>query len=189
MIATERLLLRPPAPGDRAALHAMWADPRVMAELGPVKSAAESDATIARHQGYRTPHGLGFWVTALRETDRAIGFCGLKPGAEDTPAAGEVEIGWMIAAEHWGHGYAREAAEASLGWAWANTPAARVVAITSARNAKSRALMQRLGMVHLPECDFGHPLYPPGDPLRASVLYAIVRPAERSVHPAASKRG
>ena len=48
-IETERLILRAPEPGDRAPLHAMWADERVMADLGPVKSAADSEAALARH--------------------------------------------------------------------------------------------------------------------------------------------
>ena len=64
-IVTERLILRLPEPRDRAALHAMWADPEVMAELGPVKDAAASDAVLAKHDGYRH-EGLGFWTVERR---------------------------------------------------------------------------------------------------------------------------
>lgn len=175
MIETARLLLRRPEPRDTDALHAMWSDPAVMRDLGPIKSRADSEATIARHLGYGDSHGLGFWVVAKRSDGAVAGFCGLKPGAPDTPIAGELEIGWMLAQAFWGKGYAREAAEASLAWGWAHRDAARIVAITAATNAPSIALMQRLGMRWL--VDFEHPIQPVGDRLRQSVAYAIDRPA------------
>jgi RimJ/RimL family protein N-acetyltransferase len=175
VVETERLILRAPVAADRAALHAMWADPLVMATLGPVKSAAESDATIERHRGYGRV-GLGFWVVERRDTAETIGFCGLKPGAENTPIAGEVEIGWLIARDHWRQGFAREASAASLDWAWANTSAPRVVAITSARNLPSQALMTQLGLQRLHALGFVHPALS-GDPdLRETVVFAIDRP-------------
>jgi len=166
MIETPRLILRVPVAADRPAPRAMWADPRVMADLGPVKDAAASDATLDRHDGYRGA-GLGFWVVERREDGAVIGFCGLKPGAENTPIAGEIEIGWLLAAPFWGAGYAQEAAQASLDWGWTNTGAPRIIAITAARNMKSQKLMERLGMRRLAGGDFDHPLYAEGDPLRA----------------------
>ena len=175
MIETERLILRPPGATDRAGLHAMWADPEVMADLGPVKSAGESDAAIARHAGYGESHALGFWAVEHRDEKRLIGFCGLKPGAEDTPIAGEVEIGWMLARPWWGKGYAREAASASLDWAWANLDAPRVAAITAACNQRSQALMERLGMRRL-GAEFDHPAFDIRDSRRRSVVFAIDRP-------------
>ncbi|MEN2785491.1 GNAT family N-acetyltransferase [Sphingomonas qilianensis] len=175
MIETERLVLRLPTPSDRVALHAMWANPRVMADLGALKTPEESDATIARHDGYRH-EGLGFRVVEQRSDRAVIGFCGLKRGANDTPIEGEIEAGWMLATPYWRLGYAREAMLASLAWGWANTAAARIVAIAAARNVKSQGLMTRLGMTRLPEGDFEHPAFAEGDPLRASVTYAIARP-------------
>ncbi|WP_029623171.1 GNAT family N-acetyltransferase [Sphingomonas elodea] len=174
MIETARLVLRPPEPRDFDALHAMWSDPDVMRDLGPVKTTAHSRATIARHLGYGPSHGLGFHAVELRENGAVIGFCGLKPGAPDTPISGELEIGWMFARSHWGRGFAREAAAASLDWAWANRDAARVVAITAACNTASRTLMERLGMTRF--ADFDHPIHAKDSHLRASVAYAIGRP-------------
>lgn len=175
MIETERLILRAPEPRDHDALHRLWSDPLVMADLGPVKSRADTLATIARHDGYRA-RGLGFWTTERRDDGVVVGFCGLKPGADDTPVAGAIEIGWTILSAHWGLGYAREAARASLAHAWAHSDAPRVVAITAARNDKSRALMTRIGMTRLPDSDFEHPLFAADDPLRSCVVYAIARP-------------
>ncbi|WP_375273122.1 GNAT family N-acetyltransferase [Sphingomonas sp.] len=173
-IETPRLILRPPVAADRAALHAIWRDPLVMADLGPVKTAAESDATLARHAAY--PNGLGFNAVVRRDDSAVIGFCGLKPGAPDTPIAGEVEAGWVIARAYWRHGYALEAMLGVLDWCWAHTDAPRVVAITARRNAKSRGMMQRLGMSHRPELDFVHPQFGADDPLADVVTYALPRP-------------
>ena len=178
MIETERLILRPPTEADRAGLHAMWADPAVMVDLGPVKSPEESDATIALHAGYGPSHGLGFWIVEQRADHAAIGFCGLKPGADGTPIEGEVEIGWMLARRWWGMGYAYEAARASLDWGWANVAAPRIAAITAARNLRSQLLMERLGMVRQPADDFVHPRFAADNPLRHSVVYALGRPEE-----------
>ncbi len=175
MIETDRLILRLPEPRDRLALHAMWADPVMMADLGPVKTPEDSDATIARHDSYR-PQGLGFRVVEEKGGAPVIGFCGLKAGAADTPIEGEVEIGWMLSPPFWGKGYAFEAAAAILAWGWGHTPAPRIVAITAALNAKSRRLMEKLGMAHRAGADFDHPRFAPGDRLRRTVIYDIQRP-------------
>lgn len=174
MIQTERLVLRPIEARDLDPLMAMLTDPLVMRDLvrHPTREAAR--ASIDRHIAYRTSHGLGFWTAEL--DGFVAGLCGLKPGAPNTPIAGEVEIGWLLARPFWGRGLATEAARASLDWAWANTPAPRVVAITGAGHVKSQEVMVRLGMARLPNGDFEHPLHAAGDPLRASVTFAIDRP-------------
>lgn len=176
MIRTERLVLRPIEARDHDPLMAMLTDPIVMQDLvrHPTREAAK--ASVDRHIGYRASHGLGFWTV---EQDGAVaGLCGLKPGAPNTPIAGEVEIGWLLAMPFWGRGLATEAARASLDWAWANTAAPRVVAITAASHAKSQEVMARLGMTRLSEGNFEHALHAVGDPLRASVTFAINRPRQ-----------
>lgn len=175
MIETERMILRLPEPRDRAALHAMWADPEVMAELGPVKDADASDATFAKHDGYRH-EGLGFWTVERRSDGVVLGFCGLKRGDAHNPIAGEIEAGWIIDRPFWRQGYAKEAMIAALDWGWAHFDVPRIVAITSAVNLKSQRLMEGLGMERLADGDFDHALIPAGDPLRSMVTYAIYRP-------------
>lgn len=176
MIESERLVLRVPRPEDRAALHAMWADAEVMRDLGPVKSPEESDAALARHDGYRAA-GLGFLAVVHRAEGEVIGFCGLKPGAADTPIAGEVEAGWALRRQWWRQGLALEAMRAVVADAWIGTDAPRLVAITAAQNTASRALMERLGMIYVSGGDFWHPQFASDDPRGASVTYALARPA------------
>lgn len=176
MIETERLVLRLPVEADHPALFAMWADPEVMAELGPVKDDEASHAVLAKHDAYRH-EGLGFWTVARKADGAVIGFCGLKRGDAHNPIAGEIEAGWIVAREHWRQGYALETMIAALDWGWANLEIERIVAITAAINRKSQALMERLGMTRLADGDFEHALFPEGHSLKSTVTYAIGRPA------------
>lgn len=174
MIETARLLLRPPEPRDDAALVALLGDPQTMRDINSAASPDTARASIERHRQYRETRGLGFWVA---ECEGAIaGFCGLKPGAPGTPIEGEVEIGWIFAPAYWGRGFGGEAARASLAWGWANLDAPRIVAITALCNLRSQKLMQRLGMAAVPHGVFEHPAFAPGDPLRATITFAIARP-------------
>lgn len=175
MIETERLILRVPEPRDREALARMFADPEVMADLGPVKDAAATHLALAKHDADRW-EGLGFQVVERREDAAMLGFCGLKRGDPHNPIAGEFEAGWIVDRPYWRNGYAYEAMAAVLAWGWGNTAADRVVAITSSVNAASRRMMLRLGMARLADGDFEHTLLAPGDRLRSMVTYAIERP-------------
>lgn len=175
MIETERLILRAWRDSDREPFHAMGQDERVMATLGPLLWRDETDALIDRMQAILDTNGFTFWAVERRADSAFLGFCGLKPGAEDTPIEGEIEIGWRVAHEYWGQGYAREAAQASLDWGWANLDVPTVAAITTLENVRSWGLMERLGMLRAPQDDFDHPRAI--ERLRPHVTYRIARPA------------
>lgn len=176
MIESERLILRGWRDSDREPFAAMSRDPRVMATLGPLMRREESDAAIDRLMRVLAEHGSTFWAIERRSDGAFLGFCGIKPGPEGTPIAGEPEIGWRLAFDHWGQGYAREAAEATLGWAWAATEWAHVAAITTPGNPRSWGLMTRLGMIRAEADDFDHPAVPEGSPLKPHITYRIARP-------------
>lgn len=183
MIETARLILRGWREKDRVPFHAMGRDPRVMASLGPLLSRAESDAAIDRQLGLQESHGHCFWAIERRDDGAFLGFCGLKPGAAETPIEGEIEIGWRLAAAEWGRGYAREAAQASLDWGWAQLDMSTIAAITTPGNVRSWGLMERLGMVRAAQDDFDHPRA--AEALRAHITYRIAGPC---VNRAASMR-
>lgn len=176
VIETERLILRMVEPRDRAALWAQCGDPAVMRYLLPVADEAALDAMIARMHASQAEHGYAFWIVERRADGAVLGICGLKPGAPDTPIAGMLEIGWRFSQAYWGQGYAREAAQATLDWAWANLPVAQVVAITVPDNVASWGLMERLGMARVIDGDFDHPLVADDSPLKRHVQYRIDRP-------------
>lgn len=150
-----------------------------MAHLGPVWDEARCADMIARQQHWQRNLGHCFWALERRADGAFLGFCGIKPGRHATPIEGLPEIGWRLAREHWGQGYAREAAAACLAWAWGQTPWRAVFAITTQGNARSWGLMERLGMARRDDLAFDDPYYPEGDPLRPTITYVIHRPEER----------
>ena len=172
MIETARLILRPWRDEDRAPFWAMACDSRVMQYLLPL-TRAESDAGVDRMIAIEAEHGHVFWALERKIEGDFIGFCGILP-----PRAPifEHEIGWRLAHHTWGQGYACEAAEASLQWAWANLEVPSIMAITNLANTRSWSLMERLGMTRFPDEDFEHPEVPQSDPLRPHILYRIHRP-------------
>lgn len=177
MIETERLTLRNWREQDRAPYLDFCRSPAVMACLGGPSTEAEVDAAIGRVRASQERNGFCFWAVERREDGTFLGFCGLKvadtPG---TPIEDEIEIGWRLGEPFWGQGYAREAALASLRWAWSNLSAPRVIAITVPANRRSWGLMERIGMIRMPELDFGHPGFPDNHPLHRHITYAVDRP-------------
>ncbi|MCW1429294.1 GNAT family N-acetyltransferase [Novosphingobium sp. JCM 18896] len=173
MIETDRLLVRRWRDSDRAPFWAMAQDPEVMRFLLPIASRAESDSVVDRLITAQANHGHCFWAVERKQDGRFLGFCGLM--APRAPLR-ETEIGWRLARDAWGQGYAREAAEACLDWAWRELRAKTVVAITVSANERSWGLMERLGMTRDPDADFDHPAVPDGDPLKRHMLYRIARP-------------
>jgi ribosomal-protein-alanine N-acetyltransferase len=176
-VVTARLLLRRWRAEDRAPFAALNADPEVMRFFPAVLSPAESAALAEAIDAHFDVHGFGLWAVEVPGVAPFVGYVGLNVPTFAAPFTPCVEIGWRLAAAHWGRGYATEAARAVLGHAW-TLGLDEVVSFTTAANARSRAVMTRLGMRHEPADDFDHPRLPPGHPLRPHVLYRIGRPAE-----------
>jgi RimJ/RimL family protein N-acetyltransferase len=179
MIVTSRLMLRPWIESDVPEFVRVTNTPAVMEYLGGVQKPESFDGAFRRVQACQSQNGFCFWIVERLSDKALLGFCGLKIGNVG-PIVGEIEIGWRLRTDAWGQGYAREAAAAALDWAWHNLSCARVVAITANGNARSWALMERLGMQRRPELDFEHPDLPPHSPLRPHIAYAIARPAAAS---------
>lgn len=178
MIETDRLILRNWRDDDRAPFAAMSADAEVMAHLDGVIDRSASDAIIDRLREEEQAQGHTFWAIERKADGSFLGFCGLRRGGHPgTAVEDELEIGWRLARFAWNQGYAREAAEASLGWGWANRPDPRIAAWTVAANKPSWGLMLRIGMVHRPELDFDHPRFACDHPLSRHIVYTIARPA------------
>jgi RimJ/RimL family protein N-acetyltransferase len=173
-LETERLIMRSWRADDLDPFHAICSDPVVMATLGPVMSRAETAALIGRVTAMETADGHTFWALERREDARLIGWCGVIRGTAG-PVTGKAEIGWRLASHCWGCGYASEAARATLDWLFANRDDDSAWAITHTGNTRSRAVMERLGMIYRPELDFPHPKLAEDDPLRPHVTYALSR--------------
>jgi RimJ/RimL family protein N-acetyltransferase len=182
-LTTSRLLLRPWRDDDLDAFAALNADAEVMRWFTAPLDRAESDALAARIRGQMATWGYGLWALEVPGVAPFAGFVGLSHPRFTVhfthPDAPCLEIGWRLAREHWGHGYATEAARAALALAFDTLGRDEVVSFTSVGNRRSRAVMERLGMTRDPADDFDHPGVPPNDPLRRHVLYRSRRGAAR----------
>ena len=172
-IKTERLILRPWREEDLEPFAKLNADPRVMEYFPGLKSRQESDASVKLMSNHIERCGWGFWATSLIQTGEFIGFIGLEDvyfKADFTPA---IEIGWRLAFNCWGKGYATEGALASLRYGFEKLKLEKIVSFTPVQNMRSRAVMERIGMHHDQKDDFDHPRLPEGHHLRRHVLYQI----------------
>ena len=154
----------------------MNADRRVMEYLPTPLSRADSEAFIARAEEHFDRHGFGLWAIEVLDGARFAGFVGLATPPFETSFTPCVEIGWRLAAEHWGRGYATEGARAALRYGFDVAGLNEILSWTVPENARSRRVMEKIGMTRDPQEDFDHPLLPAGHPLRRHVLYRIRRP-------------
>jgi len=152
-IRTARLTLRPWREADRPDFAALNADPEVAADLGGPLPRAASDAKFDRYRA--TFARYGFSRLAIVDTQhRFVGYAGVMPSRPGHPLGPHTEIGWRLTRAAWGKGYATEAARAVLADAFARLGIVEVLAYTAAENARSQAVMARLGMRRDPSRDF-----------------------------------
>jgi RimJ/RimL family protein N-acetyltransferase len=172
-ITTDRLLLREWRPEDRAPFARLNADARVAEHLGDSLNRDESHALIDRFVAHWASDGYGVWAVERLEDRAFLGFTGLNSPSIEAHFTPAVEIGWRLARAAWGHGYATESAGAALRFGFETLGLDEIVAFTLPVNARSRAVMERLGMTRDPRDDFDHPNLPAGHPLRGHVLYRL----------------
>ncbi len=173
---SERLLLRRWRPSDLAPFAALNADPRVMRHFPATLSRAESDAFADGIEDHFAAKGFGLWAVEVPGGAPFIGFVGLSVPRFEASFTPCVEIGWRLAAEHWGRGYAPEAARAALAFGFDTLALREILSFTAMANQPSRRVMEKLGMTHDPADDFDHSALPEGHALRRHVLYRLSRP-------------
>lgn len=158
----------------------MGADPAVMEHFPGLLDRAESDALVDRAAAGWDANAFGLWVLERRADGQFLGFAGLSRPSWEAHFTPAVEVGWRLARDAWGHGYATEAARAALAYGFETVDLDEIVSYTVPANLRSRAVMERLGMTRDPADDFDHPRLPPGSPLRRHVLYRLARDAWRA---------
>ena len=178
MITTARLELRPPAEDDLPWVLQHMNTPGVMRHLGGVRSATRVAAELEDSVAAFAKAGYGRWTVWLRDDDRRIGRTGLFVVATDAAPAtlrGQVEIGWTLAEDCWGQGFATEAARAVIDYGFGTLGHSAIHAQTSDSNAASTRMMTRLGFVRLPEWGYIDPDYPAAD--NPTTVYRLARRA------------
>lgn len=170
----ERVLLRGWEPDDLAPFAAMNADPRVMEHYPAPLTRGESDAFVRERIAKQFAElGFGLWAVEVPGITPFVGYVGLSVHTFDADFTPCVEIGWRLAFEHWGEGYATEAARVAIEFGFAEAGLDEIVSFTTPANRRSVAVMERLGMTYAGE--FDHPRLPPGHRLRRHVLYRLAR--------------
>jgi RimJ/RimL family protein N-acetyltransferase len=156
VIETERLLLRKPVFEDGLAALDLYGDPVAMEFIGGVHP------TVAADPGYAVRRWLERWrdndcgpFSIIRRLDgRWLGRTGILVWDARTwthttfAAAGEhaqPELSWALAREHWGQGYATEAASAAREWAYDERGVGRLISLIAPANVRSQRLAERLG--------------------------------------------
>lgn len=172
--ATERLRLRQWCAADRRPFAAINADPRVMEFFPALLDCAASDAMADRCQSLIDERGWGFWAVETKSSPTFIGFVGLHIPVAELPFSPCVEVGWRLSYQHWGKGFAAEAARGALRVGFELLGLHEIVAFTAVANHRSRAVMERLSMQEAPDT-FEHPDVPVGNTLRPHCLYRLLR--------------
>lgn len=179
ILHTKRLLLRRWTDEDRIPLAVINSDHDVMRYRFAPLSRQQSDELIDEIESCFDKHGFGLWAVERRQDGQLLGFAGLAISNFDAPFCPAIDIGWTLAKDAWGCGYATEAAAASLDFAFGALHLSEIVAHTTSLNEPSQAVMRRLGMTHDPHDDFDSPWYPTGHARRRFVLYRINEPKWR----------
>jgi RimJ/RimL family protein N-acetyltransferase len=149
VIETERLVLRKPRLEDAADFAVAYADPEVMRFMGDGSTAtlAEVEKGIEQWLERWESWGLSLCSLERRDDGRVIGRAGFllwDPETWQVPGD-ETEIGWLVAREHWGKGYATEAALALRDWAFEDQGLTRLISLINHENVRSIRVAEKLG--------------------------------------------
>lgn len=143
-VVTDRLVLRRWRADDIDAFAAINADAETMREIGPGRPLTrdESVDALGALVGHWEAHGFGLWAVEERTTGQLVG----RAGVWHPPDWPDTEIGWLLARDRWGRGYATEAARAGLAYAFGHRRIDRLGSIIRAGNTASQRVAVRIGM-------------------------------------------
>tara|TARA_B110000503_G_C6955110_1_gene332644 strand:+ start:90 stop:638 length:549 start_codon:yes stop_codon:yes gene_type:complete len=174
MLQTERLILRPWVDDDLAPFAKICGDAEVMEFFPQSLTEEESHNLGIRIQSLINERGWGAWAVEIPNQKKFIGLVGLHRPTANLPFSPCVEILWRLSKEFWGKGYATEAANESLRYAFTALNLTEVVSFTTLANLPSQAVMQKIGMSNTGN-NFMHPDIEAMHPQCEHVLYKISR--------------
>jgi RimJ/RimL family protein N-acetyltransferase len=152
-LETERLLLREWHAGDFEPYARFMADPDVTRYLtGAPLSRADAWRNMAMVVGHWSLRGFGMWAVERKADGAFLGRVGMHY-PEGWPG---IEVGWTLGKDHWGQGYATEAARAALDYAFLTQPLERVISVIQVDNAASQSVAARIGETRGPRHEIVH---------------------------------
>ncbi len=172
-LETQRLIMRQWCDDDIKPFAAMNQDARIMEFFPFVLNGEESAQMIEIFCERMQQPGFLYLPVIEKATGSFIGMVNLTPVAFEAHFTPAFEIGWRLAFDFWGKGYATEAAKGLIEYGFSELNLGEIVSFTVIGNKRSSAVMERLGMTY--EGEFDHPGLPPENPLRRHALYQIIR--------------
>lgn len=148
VIQTDRLTLREYRHADFNSFAQHLGDPESMAHIG----LADHDTAwriFSGHAGLWVLHGAGWWAVEMRQTGEVIG----NVGAFFRPTSPVMEVGWNTYRAFWGRGFAREAAEAAVNFAFEVRREPKIQALIDPGNESSLRVAHRLGLAYESETE------------------------------------
>ena len=144
VLETERLILRHLTADDVEAMFAVIGDPETMKFYPQTVTREDAARWVTRSQERYRSDGYGLFAVILKSSGEVIGNCGLM--RQEVEGESMLEVGYHFRRDHWGHGYATEAARACMTYAFHNLAARKVVSLIVAENLPSRRVAERNGM-------------------------------------------
>jgi [ribosomal protein S5]-alanine N-acetyltransferase len=145
-LITERLILREFVIADWSAILAYQRDPRYLQFYDWIDRTLEDTQRFVQlfiDQQAEQPRRKFQLAILLKETPHLIGNCGIRKA---TAGAREADIGYEIAPEQWGHGYATEAARAIIHFGFTELKLHRITAWCIADNLASARVLEKIGL-------------------------------------------
>lgn len=173
ILETERLRLRTWKEEDAEPYYQINQDPRVIEFLPGSLSLEKVKQFIADQNNCFLKNRHAFWAVEEKKSGMMIGFLGLgkiEGPYSFTPA---VDIGWRLASQSWGQGYATEGAQAVLDYGFKTLGLVEIISVTAVENDRSRRVMEKIGMTRDFQGDYEHSKLPKEHRLSKHVLYRI----------------
>jgi RimJ/RimL family protein N-acetyltransferase len=148
VVETERLVLRGHRLDDFAESLALWTDPGSVRFIsGKPSTREEVWARMLRYAGHWSLLGFGYWVVTDKVTGRFVGEVGFGDFRRDIEPSldGMPEIGWVLAGDSHGKGYATEAAQAAIAWGETHFGPVRTACIIAPENIPSIRVAEKCG--------------------------------------------
>lgn len=147
-INTERVYLREMSESDGENIFLLNSNPNVLLYTGdqPFEDIESAENFIKSYDQYKL-YGIGRWSAYLKESDKYIGWCGLKYHENED----YVDLGFRLVEEEWNKGYATECGRACLKYAFEYKNYTTIVSRTDARNIASMRVIQKIGFQYQKE--------------------------------------
>ena len=153
-LETERLVLRRPRPEDAVAFYPHWQDAEAVQYVGGVKTPEQTEEMVERMLRHWEWYEVGEFTVELLADGEILGRVGFQLWDPSDWTNGkrvrlegdvETELGWKLGHEHWGRGYATEAAAACRDWALGDLGLRRLISLIALENIGSVRVAEKIG--------------------------------------------